>query len=105
MGPDEGAEGEQAVAHADEAKVRRGERTGGRAAAGSREAELPGEPSEARGCRGGARAIRSQSSKNRPEQRMSKAERVPESEDSRRRTEDDVSPGGGIRVGIGVARL
>ena len=53
MGPDEGAEGEQAVAHADEAKVRRGERTGGRAAAGSREAELPGEPSEARGCRGG----------------------------------------------------
>ena len=65
MGPDEGSEGEQEVSHADEAKVRReGERTDGSAAAESREAELPGAPSEARGCRGGARAIRSQSSKN-----------------------------------------
>ena len=57
MGHDEGTEGEQAVAHADEAKVRRGgERTNGSAAAESREAEMPGELSEARGCRGGARA-------------------------------------------------
>ena len=57
MGPDEGSEGEQAVSHAEEAKVRReGERTDGSAAAESREAELPGAPSEARGCRGGARA-------------------------------------------------
>jgi hypothetical protein len=62
--PDEGAESERAVAHADEAEVRRGEeQTAGGAAAESRPAELPGEPSEAKGCRGGARAVRSQSSK------------------------------------------
>ena len=55
--PDEGAESERAVGRADEAEIRREEeQTDGGAAAESRPAELPGEPSEAKGCRGGARA-------------------------------------------------
>ena len=57
MEPDEGAESERAVGRADEAEVRREEeQTDEGAAAESRPAELPGEPSEAKGCRGGARA-------------------------------------------------
>ena len=55
--PDEGAESERAVGRADEAEIRREEeQTDGGAVAESRPAELPGEPSEAKGCRGGARA-------------------------------------------------
>ena len=105
--PDEGAESERAVGRADEAEIRREEeQTDGGAAAESRPAELPGEPSEAKGCRGGARAVRNQSSKNRAgEQRPSETEGVPEGEDGGGGTEDDVSPGRGIRVGVCVARL
>ena len=105
--PDEGAESERAVGRADEAEIRREEeQTDGGAAAESRPAELPGEPSEAKGCRGGARAVRSRSSKNRArEWRKSEPEGVPEGEDGGGRAEDDVSPCRGIRVGVRVARL